>query len=152
MGSTLKYGKEVEAEEENRKKGKLKMKHEKYKKMFVHFRDEKLSDEEVMKLELWKQASKDDISNLLSKDQKLKVTDEKKGMFRFMKEFVLYPVTYQTMLRISLTSKYVFQVLEDYSIALYFRKFYLRNIFDNMKSKDLSLERYRYSYYKNIVA
>lgn len=87
------------------------MKHEKYKKMFIHFRDEKISDEEVMKLELWKQASKDDISNLLSKDQKLKVTDEKKGVFRFLKEFVLYPVTYQTMLRISLTSKYVFQVL-----------------------------------------
>lgn len=56
------------------------------------------------------------------------------------------------MLRVSLTSKYVFQVLEDYSIALYFRKFYLRNIFDNMRTKDVSLERYRYSYYKNIVA
>lgn len=79
-----------------------------------------------MKLEIWKQASKDDINMLLSKDFKMKIADEGKGSFRFLKEFVLYPITYPTMLRISLASKYVFQVFEDYSIALYFRKFYLK--------------------------
>lgn len=57
---------------------------------------------------------------------KLRVADENKGLYRLMKEFVLFPLTYPTMLRISLAAKYVFQVLEDFSIALYFRKFYLK--------------------------
>lgn len=55
------------------------------------------------------------------------------------------------MIRISLAAKYVFQVFEDYSIALYFRKFYLRDIFDSLKGKNLQLEPYNYRYYKNIV-
>lgn len=75
---------------------------------------------------MWKQAAKEDISCLLSKDMKLRVADENKGLYRLMKEFVLFPVTYPTMLRISLAVKYVFQVLEDFSIALYFRKYYLK--------------------------
>ncbi len=55
------------------------------------------------------------------------------------------------MIRISLAAKYVFQVFEDYSIALYFRKFYLRDIFDSLQGKHLQLEPYNYRYYKNIV-
>jgi hypothetical protein len=104
-----------------------------------------------MKLELWKQSVKDDIGLILSKDLKMKIVEEGKGMYRFLKEFVLYPVSYQTMLRISMVSKYIFQVFEDYSIALYFRKFYLKKIFDSMKVKDLDLEPYNYIFYKNIV-
>lgn len=53
------------------------------------------------------------------------------------------------MLRISLVSKYVFQVFEDFSVALYFRKFYLSEIFKNLKTKDIKV--YQFSYYKSVV-
>jgi hypothetical protein len=55
------------------------------------------------------------------------------------------------MLRISLALKYVFQVLEDFSIALYFRKFYLKDIFEPLKAREKQ-ENYRFSFYRNIVA
>jgi len=53
------------------------------------------------------------------------------------------------MLRISLISKYVFQVFEDFSVALYFRKFYLSEIFKTIKIKDT--KQYQFSYYKSII-
>lgn len=68
-----------------------------------------------------------------------------------MKEFVLFPVTYPTMLRISLAVKYVFQVLEDFSIALYFRKYYLKEVFESLRQKEKP-EPYKFTYYRNIVA
>jgi len=52
-----------------------------------------------------------------------------------LREFVLFPVSYPTMLRISLALKYVFQVFEDFSIALYFRKFYLKDVFESLKDR-----------------
>lgn len=53
------------------------------------------------------------------------------------------------MLRVSLVSKYVFQVFEDFSVALYFRKFYLAEIFKTIKIKDLKI--YTFSYYKSVI-
>jgi hypothetical protein len=65
-----------------------------------------------MRLEIWKQASKDDIASLLCKDLgKMKIVNEDKGSYRFLKEFLLYPITYPTMLRISLAVKYIFQIV-----------------------------------------
>lgn len=67
-----------------------------------------------------------------------------------MKDFVLYPVTYPTMLRISLIAKYVFNVFEDFSIALYFRKYYLHEIFKDLKSHKLQ-SCYQFEYYNNVI-
>jgi hypothetical protein len=53
------------------------------------------------------------------------------------------------MLRISLISKYVFQVFEDFAVALYFRKYYLADIFRQLKPRPPST--YTFSYYKSVV-
>jgi hypothetical protein len=42
--------------------------------MFQHFQGD-IYQEHMIKLEIWKQAAKDDISRLLSKDLKLRVAD-----------------------------------------------------------------------------
>jgi hypothetical protein len=39
MTKLIKYDKNIEAEEEKKKRGKLKLKYEKFKKTFTHFRD-----------------------------------------------------------------------------------------------------------------
>lgn len=72
----VRYDKSIESEEENKKKGRLRPKHEKLKKMFMHFREEKdIFNEELVKMEIWKKASKEDINQLLSKDFKMKLAD-----------------------------------------------------------------------------
>lgn len=55
------------------------------------------------------------------------------------------------MIRVALVSRYVFQVIEDHSIALYFRKFYLSEIFGHMKGKIKLDKEYKFAYYKNII-
>lgn len=55
------------------------------------------------------------------------------------------------MIRISLAVKYVFQVYEDYCIALYFRKYYLSTIFGGLKDKLKDHEVYKFSYYPSLL-
>lgn len=55
------------------------------------------------------------------------------------------------MLRVSLICKHVFRVVEDHSVALYFRKFYLSEVFGVVKPKIKSKESYKFSYYKSII-
>jgi hypothetical protein len=59
----------------------------------------------------------------------VKVATQEGGKYHFLKEFVKYPVTPQTLFKVSLACKYVFQALQDYSLALHFRKIYLPTIF-----------------------
>lgn len=146
-----KYDKSIEAEEENKKRGKLRTKFEKARKMFSHFQGADMQSEHLVKLELWKQASKDDIACLLSKDLKVRVAEKSRGSHRFLREFVLFPLTYPTMIRISLALKYVFPVLEDFSIALYFRKFYLKEIYEPLAHQPPP-QPYRFSFYRNLAA
>lgn len=55
------------------------------------------------------------------------------------------------MLRVSLICKYVFRVIEDHSVALYFRKFYLSEIFEMTRPKVKSKEPYKFIYYRNLI-
>lgn len=120
--------------------------------MFNHFRDENnIMKEDIVKFSIWKQKSKDDLQKLLNKDTKIKKNEEEKAMFRFFKEFILYPVSYPTMIRISLAVKHVFPVFEDHTLALYFRKFYLSEIFNQLKPKLKEPATYRFVYYPNII-
>jgi hypothetical protein len=61
------------------------LKLEKARKLFQHFGQGDIFQEHVIKLELWRQAAKDDISCLLSKDMKVRVADENKGLYRLLK-------------------------------------------------------------------
>lgn len=105
-------------------------------------------------MEIWRKAAAEDQNEILNKELKLKKVDDEKGIYRFLKEFVLFPVSYPTMLRVALTAKYVFPVVEDHSLALYFRKFYLGEIFGTLKSKvklTQDMNSYKFAYYKSII-
>ena len=57
------YNKDIEAVEESRKKNKLKTKYDRMKKQFVHFREEKdIYMEQVVKFQIWKTSSKEDLN------------------------------------------------------------------------------------------
>ena len=82
---------------------------------------------------------------------KIKKLNENKGIYRFLKEFVLFPVSYPTMLRVSLAVKYIFNTVEDYSQALYFRKFYLTEVMASLRQRVKEFDHYNYQYYSNII-
>lgn len=88
---------------------------------------------------------------IVNKEMKLKKLDDQKGTYRFLKDFVLFPICYPTMIRISFAVKYIFQVFHDYSIALYFRKYYLSEIFSSLKNKIDTITYYKYKFYNNII-
>lgn len=152
----IEYNKQIEKEDQARKKYRLKPRYQKLKKQFVHFKEEKdIFDQAVVKVFLYRNAAKEDLNQILNKEIKIKKVEDDKRIYSFLKEYVLYPVSYPTMLRVSLVSKYVFQVFEDHSLALYFRKFYLSDIFGGLKPKLKAnkqlIKPYYFAYYKSVI-
>lgn len=60
----------------------------------------------------------------------------KNERFYFLKEFVEYPISPQTLFKISLAKKYVYDALGSYSKALSFINIKLNNLFENKSRKE----------------
>lgn len=69
--------------------------------------------------------------------------------YYFLKEFVEYPISPQTLFKISLAKKYVYDALGSYSKALSFINIKLKSLFENKNKKEF--KPLYFNHYENII-
>lgn len=73
----------------------------------------------------------------------------KNDRFYFLKEFVEYPISPQTLFKISLAKKYVYDALGSYSKALSFINIKLNSLFETKSNKEY--HPYYFNHYENVI-